>query len=131
MTWSTTGDNVPEELKERFAEVERRGKGSPHPDQEAGRKQTERQTFERALVNDANLRINNGIKGIIASVKEQGGILQPYLSEQVVGANIGKRLADACAADDTLATQMKDLRLLPPGDESKSRRLEIIDRAIS
>lgn len=124
---TATGDNVPEELKERFAEVERREKALT--DQEAGRKQTERQTFERALVNEANLLINNGIKGIIASVKEQGGILQPYL-EQVVDANIGKRLADACAADDTLATQMKDLRLLPPGDESKIRRLEIIDRAI-
>jgi hypothetical protein len=119
--------DLPEGLKQRAAELDRREQALR--DSETAKEQQARVGFEREVVGDAATRIQNGIKAIFESVKRQGGIISPYL-ERVLPNTIGSKLSVACEKDLDLKTTMKELSLLKPSADAKTRRLEVIDRAI-
>jgi hypothetical protein len=120
-------EDLPEALRKRAEDLDRRER------ELTGKQQTEkvqaRQTFEQGLQAEAQKRIGDSITRIIANVEKQGGAISPYL-KNILPRVIASKLVAKIQANPTLQGQMQELQRLPIGDDSRTRRLAAIDRAI-
>ena len=118
---------LPEELRERSAELDRREQAL-NSKQQTERVQ-DRVAFDRSVVDAGVTRMKDSINKIISDVKKQGAHL-PEFVEKAVHQAMGQKLVQAMKDDPALVKASADLQRLPIGDASRTRRLEQIDKVI-
>lgn len=124
---SPAKEDWPEQLKRRQEALDRREDQLNRRYHQAELER--RRTFEQGLQVEARKRIGDSIDRILSHVEKQGAMVSPYL-KNILPQAIGSKLVHKVQANPMLQAQMKELQRLPPGDQSKQRRLAAIDRAI-
>lgn len=94
---------------------------------EQGGKNQSRQEFERGIQKEAETRIANLINSAIAHSEKNGAPIQPFLKE-VLPQQIAAKLVARLSSIPGYNFEMKSLQALPPGDNSRQRRLAAVDR---
>lgn len=124
---SPATEDWPEQLRLRQEALDRRENdlNRRHHQAELG----QRRAFERGLQEEARKRIGGSIDRILSNIEKQGALVSPYL-KNILPQAIGAKLVRKVQGNPMLQAQMRELQRLPPGDQSRQRRLAAIDRAI-
>ncbi len=123
----TSAASMPEELRQRAAELDRREQELQQHSQRE--KVSERQRFESELVKESQSRVTGAINRIFDSLTKQGAVIAPFLKETLPNV-IGSELIKTVAKDPALKAAMADLQRLPMSADVRSRRLALLDKAV-